>query len=150
MSEDAETRMVTLLVVDDNDDDVILLQESLKDLPAAQVLRIAHDGDEALAYLRREGEFGGAPRPSLVLLDINMPRKNGFEVLGEMKNDPELRSIPVVILSTSRSEDDVALAYGSGACTFVSKPVNLDRLRLMTGHLVRYWSTVSLLPKVPQ
>src|SRR5262245_28721625 len=118
MSVDAEDRIVSILVVDDNDDDVILLQESLKDQPAAQVVCVAHDGEEALAFLRREGRFGGMPRPALVLLDINMPRKNGFEVLGEMKNDPELRSIPVVVLSTSRSEEDVAQAYGCGACTF--------------------------------
>jgi CheY-like chemotaxis protein len=140
--------MLHILVVDDNEDDVILLEESLKDQPAVQLLRIARDGEEALAYLRREGEFCGAPRPGLVLLDINMPRKNGFEVLSEMKDDPALRAIPVVMLTTSHRDADIIEAYSGGACSFVSKPVNFDRLKLMTGHFVRYWSTVARLPKI--
>lgn len=140
--------MLQILVVDDNEDDVILLEESLRDQPLVQLLRVARDGEEALAYLRGEGEFVGAPRPGLVLLDINMPRKNGFEVLTEMKEDPALRAIPVVMLTTSRRDADILEAYSGGACSFVSKPVNFDRLKLMAGHFVKYWSTVARLPKV--
>jgi CheY-like chemotaxis protein len=148
MTPEEETRLVSILVVDDNDDDVVLLQESLKDQPAVLLVKVARDGEEALAYLRREGEFHGAPRPGLVLLDINMPRKNGFEVLAAMKEDSALRAIPVVILSTSRLEADILEAYSGGACSFVSKPVNFDRLKLMAGHFVKYWSTVARVPKV--
>lgn len=146
MTTEAETQMLHMLVVDDNEDDVILLQESLRDHPAAQVLQVARDGEEALAYLRREGAFAASPRPGLVLLDINMPRKNGFEVLQAIKNDPALRRIPVIVLTTSRRDADVLTAYGGGACSFIAKPVNIDRLRQMAQHFVTYWSTVARLP----
>lgn len=147
MTLEPDAQMLHILVVDDNEDDVILLEESLRDQPAVQVLHVVRDGEEAMAYLRREGEFCAAPRPGLVLLDINMPRKNGFEVLSEMKDDPALRSIPVVMLTTSRRDADVLEAYSGGACSFVSKPVSFDRLKLMAGHFVRYWSTVARLPR---
>ena len=148
MTPDTEQRPLRILVVDDNDDDVILLQESFKDHPSVELVKVARDGEEALAYLRREGIFDGVQRPGLVLLDINMPRKNGFEVLGAMRSDPALRSIPVVILSTSRREVDVVEAYTGGACSFVSKPVNFDRLKMMAEHFVRYWSTVARIPEI--
>jgi CheY-like chemotaxis protein len=147
MTLEPDTQMLHILVVDDNEDDVILLEESLKDQPAVELVRVVRDGVEALAYLRREGEFSDAPRPGLVLLDINMPRKNGFEVLSEMKDDPSLRAIPVVMLTTSRRDADIVEAYSGGACSFVSKPVNFDRLKLMAGHFVKYWSTVARLPR---
>jgi CheY-like chemotaxis protein len=147
MTSEPEPQMLDILVVDDNDDDVVLLRESLRDQPAARLLGVARDGEEALAFLRREGDYTAAPRPGLVLLDINMPRKNGFEVLSEMKEDPLLRGIPVIVLTTSRRDADVREAYTGGACSFVSKPVNLDRFRLMARHFVAYWSTVARLPK---
>lgn len=150
MTLEPDTQMLHILVVDDNEDDVILLEESFKDQPAVRLLRVVRDGEEALAYLRREGEFCEAPRPGLVLLDINMPRKNGFEVLCAMKEDPALRAIPVVMLTTSRRDADIIEAYSGGACSFVSKPVNFDRLKLMAGHFVRYWSTVARLPKIDE
>jgi CheY-like chemotaxis protein len=147
MTREPTPHLLEILVVDDNEDDVILLEESLKDQPAVVLLRAVRDGEEALAYLRREGEFSDAPRPGLVLLDINMPRKNGFEVLLAMKGDPGLRSIPVVILTTSHREADVRAAYSSGACSFVTKPVSFDRLKLMAGHFVTYWSAVARIPR---
>jgi CheY-like chemotaxis protein len=136
-----------ILVVDDNEDDVLLLQESLRDLPTVNLLQAVHDGDEAMAFLRREGKYADASRPGLVLLDINMPRKNGFEVLAEMKSDPLLRVIPVVILTTSNRDADVTTAYGGGACSFVTKPVNFDRLKLIAEHFVCYWTTVVQVPR---
>ncbi|MGQ0635175.1 MAG: response regulator [Planctomycetaceae bacterium] len=148
MSPDAAIQMLHILVVDDNEDDVILLQESLRDHPAVRVVQVARDGDEALAYLRREGEHANAPHPGLVLLDINMPRRNGFEVLSAMKEDPLLRAIPVVMLTTSYREDDVLDAYRGGACSFVSKPVSFERLKMMAGHFVTYWSCVARLPRI--
>ncbi len=145
-----EVKPLDILVVDDNEDDVLLLEESLRDLPAVNLLHAAHDGEEALTFLRREGQFADAGRPGLVLLDINMPKKNGFEVLAEMKSDPLLRTIPVVMLTTSNRDADVTTAYGGGACSFVTKPVNFDRLKLIAEHFVCYWTTVVQIPGVPQ
>jgi len=137
-----------ILVVDDNEDDVLLLQESLRDLPEVNVVHAVHDGEEAMTFLRREGQYAAARRPGLVLLDINMPKKNGFEVLAERKNDPLLRTIPVVMLTTSNRDADVTTAYGSGACSFVTKPVNFDRLKLIAEHFVCYWTTVVQIPRL--
>lgn len=147
MTLDGAPRTLDILVVDDNEDDVLLLEESFRDQPAVNVIFVVHDGDEALAFLRREGTFANAPRPGLVLLDINMPRKNGFEVLTEMKQDVRLRTIPVVILTTSDRDADVVSAYDCGACSFISKPVNFDRLKQLAELFVRYWSTVARIPK---
>lgn len=141
------TQMLHILVVDDNDDDVILLEESFKDHPAVNLLHVVRDGEEALEYLRRQGSYAAAPRPGLVLLDINMPKKNGFEVLCAMKEDPALRTIPVIMLTTSQRDADVLTAYDEGACSFVSKPVSFERLKIMAGHFVKYWSTVARLPR---
>jgi CheY-like chemotaxis protein len=137
-----------ILVVDDNEDDVLLLQESMRDLSEVNVVHSVRDGDEAMAYLRREGPYASAPRPGLVLLDINMPRMNGFEVLNKMKDDPRLRAIPVVMLTTSNRDADIETAYRCGACSFVTKPVSFDRLKLMAGHFVCYWTTVVRIPAV--
>jgi CheY-like chemotaxis protein len=144
-----ETQPVPLgiLVVDDNEDDVLLLQESLREQPAVRLLAAVRDGEEALAYLRREVPFTAAPRPGLVLLDINMPRKNGFEVLCSMKDDPLLRAIPVVMFTTSSRDADVTAAYSSGACSFVTKPVDFDRLKVLTAQFVTYWTTVVRIPR---
>jgi len=139
-----------ILVVDDNEDDVLLLQESLCGLPSVNLLHAVHDGEEALSFLRREGQYAAASRPSLVLLDINMPKKNGFEVLTEMKSDPLLRIIPVVILTTSNRDADVMAAYGNGACSFVTKPVDFDRLKLIAEHFACYWTTVAQVPRFTQ
>jgi two-component system response regulator len=146
MTHQPGTAPLGILVVDDNDDDVVLLRESLRDQPAINVLHAVRDGEEAMAFLRRQAPYADAPRPGLVLLDINMPKMNGFEVLHEMKIDPLLRAIPVVILTTSSREADVLTAYTGGACSYVSKPVSFDRLKLMAAHFVRYWTTVSRIP----
>ena len=148
MTQESTAVPLGILVVDDNDDDVLLLRESLRDQPAISVLHAVRDGEEAMAFLRRQAPFTDAPRPGLVLLDINMPKMNGFEVLHEMKIDPVLRAIPVVILTTSNREADVLTAYTGGACSYVSKPVSFDRLKLMATHFVRYWTTVSRIPAV--
>jgi two-component system response regulator len=148
MTQEPAAAPLGILVVDDNDDDVLLLRESLRDQPAISVLHAVRDGEEAMAFLRRQAPFTDAPRPGLVLLDINMPKMNGFEVLHEMKIDPVLRAIPVVILTTSNREADVLTAYTGGACSYVSKPVSFDRLKLMATHFVRYWTTVSRIPAV--
>jgi two-component system response regulator len=150
MNQEQSKPPLDILVVDDNEDDVLLLQESLRDQPAVNLLHSVHDGEQAMAFLRREGAYADAPRPGLVLLDINMPRMNGFEVLHEMKLDPLLRAIPVVMLTTSSRDADILTAYTGGACSFVTKPVNFDRLKLMAGHFVRYWTTVARVPAVEE
>ena len=149
MTDKPGTALLDILVVDDNEDDVLLLQESLRDQPAVKLLHAVRDGEEAMAFLRREGRYADAARPSLVLLDINMPKMNGFEVLYEMKTDPALRGIPVVILTTSSREADVLTAYTGGACSFVTKPVNFDRLKVIAEHFACYWTTVVQIPKKP-
>ncbi|HLJ09866.1 MAG TPA: response regulator [Planctomycetaceae bacterium] len=148
MTQEQTTPLLDILIVDDNEDDVLLLQESMRDEPSVNLVHSVHDGVEAMAYLRQEGPYSGAPRPGLVLLDINMPKKNGFEVLSEMKGDPQLRTIPVVMLTTSNRDADVMAAYGSGACSFVTKPVSFDRLKVMAGHFVSYWTNVVRVPRV--
>ncbi len=149
MTQLAEPAPLEILVVDDNEDDVLLLQESFRGLPSVTLMHAVHDGEQALAFLRREGPFAEAGRPGLVLLDINMPKKNGFEVLAEMKGDPLLRMIPVVMLTTSSRDADVLSAYNGGACSFVTKPVSFDRLKLIAGHFACYWTTVVQVPKKP-
>src|SRR5260370_734804 len=138
--------LLEILVVDDNEDDVLLLQESLRDEPAVNLLHAVHDGEEAMAFLRREGQFAAAPRPGLVLLDINMPKMNGFEVLQVMKADPLLKTIPVVMLTTSTRDEDIARSYDGGACSFVSKPVSLDKLKEVIKQFMLYWTLVSVIP----
>jgi CheY-like chemotaxis protein len=142
----SQAQPIEILLVDDNDDDIVLLKESLRDSRLINLLSVVHDGEEALAYLRREGPFANAPAPGLVLLDINMPRMNGFELLREMKADPRLRAIPVVMLTTSTREEDIVRSYDGGACSYVSKPVSFDRLRDVIRNLALYWTIVSAVP----
>src|SRR5262249_18288509 len=127
-------------------------EESFRDSKFVNLLHVVHDGEEALAYLRREGKHRSARIPGLVLLDINMPKMNGFEVLRAMKADPLLRTIPVVRLTTSTRAEDIARSYDSGACSFVSKPVNFEKLKEVIKQFTLYWSLVSVVPpaRVPE
>lgn len=138
---------IEILLVDDNDDDVVLLRESFKDSRFVNILNVVHDGEEALAYLRHEGAYASAPTPGLVLLDINMPRRNGFEVLEAMKADPQLKQIPVVMLTTSTRDEDVARSYDRGACSYVSKPVSFEKLKEVVKQFTLYWTLVSVVPQ---
>jgi CheY-like chemotaxis protein len=104
------------------------------------------DGVEAMAYLRREGKYQGAKRPGLVLLDINMPRKSGFEVLSELKADPDLRKIPVVMLTSSTDDQDVVKSYEDGASTYIAKPVKTEDLERIFKHFAHYWVQTAKLP----
>ena len=104
------------------------------------------DGEEALSYLRRKDKYQYAQRPGLILLDINMPRKNGFEVLHEMKADPGLSHIPVIMLTTSESEADVVKSYAKGACSFITKPMNFDKFGEVIKQFAVYWALVSRIP----
>lgn len=146
MPDKFEPHAIEILLVDDNDDDVVLLTESFKESRFLNLLQVVHDGTEALAYLRREGPFQSARTPGLILLDINMPKMNGFEVLRAIKADPNLRTIPVIMLTTSTRDEDIARSYDCGACSFVSKPVDLDKLKDVIKQFALYWTLVSIVP----
>ncbi len=132
-------RPIEILLVEDNEPDVILTQEAFEEARVANNLYVARDGVEAMEFLRREGPFAGSPRPDVVLLDINMPRKNGLEVLEELKADPELRSIPVIVLTTSQAEEDILRSYQSHASSYVVKPVGFENFFQAIRAFEGYW-----------
>ncbi|TMF53344.1 MAG: response regulator [Chloroflexi bacterium] len=138
--------VVDILLVEDNPGDVRLTREALKEAKVRNELHVATDGVEALAFLRREGVHKKAVRPSLVLLDLNLPRKNGREVLAEMKEDPELRRIPVVILTTSQAEQDIIKAYDLHVNCYINKPVDLDQFLQVVKSIEDFWLTLVKLP----
>lgn len=138
--------MVDILLVEDNPGDVRLTREALKEAKVRNQLHVATDGVEALAFLRREGAYKEAVRPSLVLLDLNLPRKNGREVLAEMKEDPDLRRIPVVILTTSQAEQDIVKAYDLHVNCYINKPVDLDQFLQVVKSIEDFWLTLVKLP----
>lgn len=139
---------VELLLVEDNEDDIILIEEAFTEAKLMNVIQKVRDGEEALAYLRQEGRFREAPRPGLVLLDINMPKKNGFEVLEAMKEDRRLRPLPVIMLTTSGREEDIVRSYADGACSYVRKPINLEQFIDVVKQFELYWTLVSRIPYV--
>lgn len=139
-------QLVEILLVEDNEDDVVIIQEAFADAKLANVIYTVRDGEEALAYLRREGKYRVAPAPGLILLDINMPKKNGFEVIEEMKRDPTLRALPVIMLTMSDREEDIIRSYAGGACSYIRKPVDLDRFNNVIKQFELYWTLVSRIP----
>jgi CheY-like chemotaxis protein len=144
-------RSITILMADDDPDDRLLAAEALRESRVSNDLRFVENGEELLDYLRRRGRWAdpsASPRPGLVLLDLNMPRMDGREALAEIKADPELRRIPVVVLTTSRAETDVARSYDLGANSFIAKPVTFGGLVDAMRVLGRYWmETVELPPQ---
>ena len=140
-------RPIELLLVEDSPVDVMLTREALLDAKVINNLHVVENGDEALAYLRRSAPFTDAPRPDLVLLDLNLPRRNGHEVLQEMKADPALRSIPVVILTTSTNVQDVSVAHENQANCYISKPADLESLINIVRSIENFWLCVVALPE---
>ncbi|MFZ5425706.1 MAG: response regulator [Thermodesulfobacteriota bacterium] len=136
-----------ILIVDDDPADVELTVEGLKSAKLAININSVSDGEKALAYLRRQPPYENATRPDLVFLDLNMPRMDGRQVLERMKGDPRLRSIPVVVLTTSAAETDVAHSYNLGANCYVTKPVDLDGFIKVIHSIEEFWLTVVKLPK---
>lgn len=130
---------IEILLVEDNPGDVRLTMEALKDARVANNLHVTMDGVEALAFLRRQGKHTAAPRPDLILLDLNLPKKNGREVLEEIKKEGALRHIPVVILTTSQAEQDVVESYRLRANAYVTKPVDLDQFLKVVGSIEQFW-----------
>jgi two-component system, chemotaxis family, response regulator Rcp1 len=135
-----------VLLVEDSPGDVRLTQEALKDAKVHINLRVVRDGMDAMAFLKREGEYATAPRPDLILLDLNLPRKDGREVLKEIKENPELKSIPVVVLTTSASEADILRSYLLHANCYITKPVNLDGFLTVVKSIDSFWLSIVKLP----
>lgn len=138
-----------LLIVEDDPDDRLMMTEVLHESSLATDFRFLEDGDQAMDYLHQRGEFAGplaSPRPSLILLDLNMPRKDGREVLQEIKTHPELRCIPVVILTTSRAEEDMLRSYELGANSYITKPTSFEHLEELMRIVHRYWLEIVSLP----
>lgn len=140
---------ITILMADDDPDDRLMTQEAFVECRVANPLRFVNDGDELMDYLRREGDFADAarfPMPGLILLDLNMPRRDGREALRDIKADPALRGIPVVILTTSKAEEDVLRSYQDGVNSFITKPVTFSALIEVVQALGKYWLEVVDLP----
>ena len=136
-----------ILLVEDNPADVELTQYLMKQGKIFVNLHVVADGSKALAFLRREGQYADVPRPDLVLLDLNLPGKDGREVLAEMKSDPNLKTIPVVVLTTSQSEVDVLKSYNLGANCFITKPVGMEQFANVVNSIEDFWFTIVRLPQ---
>jgi two-component system, chemotaxis family, response regulator Rcp1 len=147
MSREKSEHPLEILLVEDNPGDVRLTREALKEGEIRSNLQVVTDGVQALEYLRREGGYAGAVRPDLILLDLNLPRRDGREVLEAIKADPTLRSIPVVVLTSSQAEQDITRAYELHANCYVSKPVDLDRFILVVKSIVTFWFSIVKLPR---
>ena len=141
-------RPIEILLVEDSPTDVLMTVEAFKYAKVLNNLHVVENGVDALAFLRRQGAHAGAPRPDLILLDLNLPRKDGREVLADIKADPELKIIPVVVLTTSKAEEDVVKAYGLHANCYVTKPVDFASFAEVVRSIEQFWFTVVTLPTI--
>jgi len=142
--------MIDILVVEDNEDDIRILEKVFENMKLLNIISVVRNGQEALDYIYHLGKYASSvhPAPGLILLDIRMPIMDGFEVLAKLKSDPEHRKIPVIILTTSDREEDIAKSYENGACSFVTKPVSFfDFIKIMERFEI-YWTLVSKIPEV--
>ena len=137
---------IEILLVEDNPGDVDLAREALAAGKVCNFLHVVGDGEAALAFLRRQGKFAGAPRPDLVLLDLNLPKLNGRDVLAAIKEDPDLRRIPVVILTTSKAEEDILRSYNLHANCYITKPMDLNQFFKVVQGIADFWFTIVKLP----
>jgi chemotaxis family two-component system response regulator Rcp1 len=136
-----------ILLIEDNLGDIRLVQEAYHETALAYELQVAQNGIEALAYLRQEKPFENAPRPQLILLDLNLPRKHGLEVLAEIKSDPDLHMIPVIVLTTSNDQQDICRSYEHQANSYITKPADLDAFIEVVKSLAHYWFSIVSLPR---
>jgi len=137
---------VEILLVEDNEGDIGLIEEVFEEAKIRNTLHIAEDGEEAILFLRGEGKFLGSPRPDIILLDLNLPKKDGREVLREIKEDNNLKNIPVVVLTTSRAERDILRSYDLHANAYVTKPLDFDQLIKVVKSIENFWLEVVNLP----
>ena len=145
----SDIQTIEILLVEDNPGDVQLTLEAFNEGEISNHINVVKDGVQALEYLRKQGVYANAVRPNIVLLDLNLPRKSGLEVLAELKADPDLRSIPIVVLTTSRDEEDIARSYHEHANCYISKPVDFDEFMGVVHSLESFWLTVVRLPTKP-
>ncbi len=136
-----------ILLVEDNSGDQRLTFEALRNRASTVALDIVQDGVEAMAFLRQQGKYSEAPRPTLIILDLNLPRKDGREVLAEIKSDPDLRRIPVVVLTTSKADEDINKSYDYHANCYITKPVDLDRFFSVINAIEEFWLKTVELPQ---
>ena len=146
MSSATRGEPIEILLVEDSPDDADLTMDALRDGRVRNRITHVEDGMQAMAYLRREGKYADAPRPDLILLDLNLPRKSGREVLAEVKQDPDLRRIPVVIMTSSDDEKDILAAYNLYVNCYVTKPVDLDQFIGVVKSIEQFWFTIVKLP----
>ncbi|CAN7373055.1 response regulator [Paenibacillus sp. LjRoot153] len=147
MIDNKMSQNVEILLVEDNPGDIRLIVEVLKEGKIHNNLSVVEDGEEALAYLRREGSYRDAIVPDIILLDLNLPKINGTEVLAEIKKDPLLKYIPVIILTTSEAEQDILRAYDLHANCYINKPVNLEQFLTVVRSIENFWLTIVKLPR---
>jgi CheY-like chemotaxis protein len=146
MTDDADFQIVDVLLVEDDEGDVLMTREAFEHYKIRNTLHVASDGEQALQFVRRTGEYVDAPRPGLIMLDLNLPRRDGLAVLAELKADPELRVIPVVILTTSQAEEDIVRSYSLHANAYVTKPVDFERFIEVIRQIDSFFITVVKLP----
>ncbi len=146
MNKQYKGRPIDILLVEDNPGDVRLTQEALKEAKVRNDLHVVSDGVEAIAFLRKEGVYKDVPRPDMILLDLNMPKKNGHEVLTEIKADDNLKRIPVVMLTVSKADEDIIKSYNLHANCFITKPVDLDQFLKVVKSIEDFWLTIVKLP----
>jgi CheY-like chemotaxis protein len=147
MTDGRAARAVDVLLVEDDPGDVLMTREAFEHHRIRNTLHVVNDGEQALQFLHRTGPYAGAPRPGLILLDLNLPRRDGLEVLAELKEDPALRVIPVVILTTSQAEEDILRSYALHANAYVSKPVDFERFMEVIRQIDNFFITVVELPR---
>jgi CheY-like chemotaxis protein len=143
----AAVRSLNVLIVDDDDADTMMIEEALESATVPPTVHRVADGEQALDYLARRGDYADAPRPDLVLLDLNMPRVSGHEVLAKVKSDPTLKTIPIVVLTTSDAGQDILASYRHRANAFVTKPMDLDSFEAVIQLINRFYSDVAVLPR---
>ena len=146
MSAEAHEKVKIIFLVEDNRGDIRLIQEALKNSSVPHEVVTVRNGMDAMAFLHREGEYTDAPRPDLILLDLNLPRKDGREVLAEIKADPQLRRIPVVVLTTSRNEEDIFQSYNLHVNCYITKSRNLSQLFEIVKGIEDFWLKIATLP----
>ena len=137
---------VKILLVEDNIGDIGLIEEVFEEAKINNILHVAQDGDEAMLYLHGEGKFSGSPRPDIIILDLNLPKKDGREVLREIKEDEKLHNIPVIVLTTSSAENDVLEAYGLHANAYITKPFDFEQFIKIVGSIENFWLEIVKLP----
>ena len=146
MTEETAAKRIEILLVEDNPGDVRLTKEALKEVKIHNTLSVVMDGQAAIDFLRKKGEYANAKRPDLILLDLNLPKKNGREVLAEIKGDPDLRLIPVVVLTTSQAETDIIRSYSLHANSYVTKPVDMAQFITVVKAVENFWFSIVKLP----